>query len=85
MGKILRLDDRGHGPVAKWDPKNKAEVRAAERVFKQHTALVPNGKGELVPLYTMFDVSDPNKLGTQLESLDPEATEILAVPQIVGG
>ena len=75
MGQILRLDHRGHGPVAKWEIGDKAEIKTAAEVFDDHRA-----KG-----FAMFDISDPLDVGKQLIAFKPEATEILALPKMAGG
>ena len=73
-----RLDDRGHGPIARWseDAASRAEASAE---FAKHQALG----------YTMYDISPAvtpgEEIGRKLDAFDAEATEILAVPRIVGG
>jgi hypothetical protein len=74
MGVLNRLDSRGHGLVAKWDPKVEADIVKAKTVFDDH-----QGEG-----YTMFDISEPAQ-SRRLESFDPAAKEILAVPRMVAG
>lgn len=73
MGTIYKLDSSGHGEVAKWG--DDAESRAAgDAAFK---ALAKKH-------FTMFDVTDP-QAGRMLDKFDPEAAEIIAVPQMKGG
>ena len=73
MGVMFKLDASGHGEVAKWGAD--AESRAAGTAAFQ--ALADKG-------FTMFDITDPME-GKKLEAFDPNATEILAVPRMVGG
>ena len=74
MGKMFKLDKSGHGEVAAWGED--AESRAAgDAAFK---SLRERG-------FTMFDVSDPLVGKPVMEMFDPEASEIVAVPQLVAG
>ncbi len=77
MGVISKLDHRGHGLVATWDKADKLSFQAAEATF-----------GDLVEQKNkMFDISDekPEAEHRELKAFDPNATEILAVPQLQGG
>lgn len=74
MGQMIRLDSRGHGPIAKWDAEKIGEVKAAQAVFAEHQA---NG-------YTMFRMDGPAE-GQKMGSFDPEAQGIVAVPRMQGG
>jgi hypothetical protein len=74
MGIMNRLDGRGHGLVAKWDPKVEADIVKAETVFAEH-----QDAG-----YTRFDISELEQ-SRRLMSFDPTAKEILAVPRMVAG
>ncbi len=74
MSVINRLDGRGHGPVARWSAEHADQVVSAKQVFDK---MLEDG-------YLMTDVSDP-KEEVVLKAFDPNATEILAVPRMIGG
>ena len=71
MGTIYKLDRTGHGEVATWgdDAASRAVGAAA---FADLAA-----KG-----FTMFTGGTE---GRKLEAFDPEATEVIAIPRLVGG
>jgi hypothetical protein len=73
-GVIYKLDRTGHGEVAKWGED--AESRAAGAAAFADLA----AKG-----YTMFDITNPQEDAPILKAFDPEAREVIAVPQLVGG
>jgi hypothetical protein len=76
MGVLYRLDNSGDGELAKWDPKVKAEVAIAEEIFGN---LVKSGE-------RVADISDPHAWPAPLlETFDPDATELMVVPQLQGG
>jgi hypothetical protein len=72
MGKLYKLDDSGHGTVAEW-----GEDEASQRLAQgEAEALIAKG-------CTLFDISEPT--GKKIDGFDAGATEILAVPRMVGG
>jgi hypothetical protein len=73
MGVMYKLDRTGHGEVATWGED--AEDRAAGATAFQ--SLVDQK-------FTMFDVTDPHA-GRKLDTFDPEAKEIIAVPRMQAG
>jgi hypothetical protein len=73
MGVLYRLDKSGHGEIAKWG--DDAESRAAGA--KAFADLAAKG-------FSLFDVTNPLE-GKKLDSFDPKAAEIIAVPRMVAG
>lgn len=73
-GTMFKLDKTGHGEVAKWGDDAESRV-AGEAAFK---ALADKG-------FTMFDTSDPQVGKPAMRAFDPDATEVIAVPQLIAG
>jgi hypothetical protein len=74
MHRIYRLDSTGHGVLAEWEPQNKVQVKKAEEVF---TDLARN--------HALVDISAPERPKPAMPAFDPTASEILAIPNLVGG
>jgi hypothetical protein len=72
---IMRLDHRGEGPVALWDPDNKIEIKTAEEVFK----------GELARGANLHDLAKAHRIDSIMKTFDPDVEEILSIPQVEGG
>lgn len=72
---VIRVLDRTGDTTTTWRPSYKVEVKQAETVFKEMA-----GKG-----YAMFAVAEPKAKPIQIREFDPEAHEIIAVPQLKGG
>lgn len=73
MGIMYKLDRTGHGEVANWGAD--AESRAAGAAAFQELA----DKG-----FTMFDITNPQD-GKKLDTFDPTASEVIAVPRMQAG
>lgn len=73
-GEMNVLDRSGHTSV-KWDPDNRDEVETARAAFN---ALRDKG-------YRAFLVGRMGRQGERLDAFDPEAGEIMMVPQLRGG
>lgn len=71
MGVLYKLDRSGHGEVAKWGDDQESRDAGA-KAFEELKARH----------FTMFDKNTPRP---PLQEFDPEATEIIAVPQLVAG
>jgi hypothetical protein len=95
-----RLDGRGHGPIAEWDDGDAATITKAAAEFLRHgTPRAQGGLGHTMydispaPQDMEFEteggqtvfVPKGEALGRLLDVFDPAASEILAVPQLVGG
>jgi len=74
MGLLRVLCTHGDSKV-EWDVEKEETVREAERIFRQNAA-----KG-----YASFRVDDGVDSVRRIDRLDPEAKQILQIPQIVGG
>jgi len=68
------LDSNGHTSV-KWNPDNDDEVDAARAAFN-----AMRDKG-----YRAFLVGRMGRQGERLDAFDPDAGEIMMVPQLRGG
>lgn len=73
-GTLFKLDASGHGQVAEWGDDTESRT-AGEVAFK---SLASRG-------FALFDVSDKLIGKPAMRAFDPEATEIIAVPQLVAG
>lgn len=71
---ILTLDRRGDSRFS-WNPQNRADVEAAREHFQKL-----KDKGHLA-----YRVRNGEKTAETISEFDPEAREIVMVPQTVGG
>lgn len=74
MGKMQTMGPEGDLKI-EWDPDNKDEVEAAERIFKE------NIKKE----YKAFRMYDGGKKGKPLDKFDKYAERILFIFPMGGG
>jgi hypothetical protein len=74
LNQMNVLDRSGHTSV-KWNPDNDDEVQVARITFEELTK-----KG-----YRAFTVGRFGRQGDRLDTFDPEAGEIMMVPQLKGG
>ncbi len=75
MGTMSAMNSEGDGMVVKWDPDKRAEVEAARATFDLYRQRH----------YTMFNLDDDDERGERMETFDPAAGKILAVPRLAGG
>ena len=75
MGYMNLMDLSGDKTVIKWNPENDAEVRMARETFDRYKA----------QHFTMFAMEDDEEQGRRLDTFDPDALGIIAVPQLRGG
>lgn len=74
MSEMQVMDPTGHTTVS-WNPKNDNEVEAARKVFKKMTK-----KG-----YSAFRTGFAGRKGERLNEFDPDAKNLILIPQLVGG
>lgn len=74
MGVIRMLNRRGDTPTA-WKVKDKKSLSEAEERF---AFLLKDG-------FTIVKDPTSNSPGTIIREFDPNANEIIAIPQLVGG
>lgn len=72
---VLRILDHSGDTVVAWAPGTKTEEDEAEKKFDE---LSKQG-------FLMFAASAPGKTPEQVRTFDPQAFEIVAVPQYRGG
>lgn len=75
MGSMYELSSRGHGVVVRWDPERAKEVETARATFDLYRQ-----RG-----HTMFRLDDDDEQGERMETFDPTAGRIVAVPRMAGG
>lgn len=68
------MDQTGHTTV-KWDPANNDEVEVARATFRELKA-----KG-----FRAFRVQGEGKQGERIDTFDPQARQLILMPQLVGG
>lgn len=73
-GTMNVMDKTGHSTTT-WDPSVSAEVAVARAAFNELT-----GRG-----YRAFRVGVEGERGQRLESFDPQARQMIMVPQLQGG
>lgn len=73
-GELAVMDHTGDTKTI-WDPRNEAEVDAAEATFN---TLKKKG-------YAIFKVNAEGEKGTKVNTFDPSAGKMIAVPPVVGG
>lgn len=73
-GTMNVMDKTGHSTTS-WDPSVSVEVAAARATFNTLT-----GRG-----YRAFKVGEEGERGQRLESFDPQARQMIMVPQLQGG
>lgn len=73
-GTMNIMDKTGHSTTS-WDPSVSAEVAAARTTFNELT-----GRG-----YRAFKVGEEGVRGQRLEAFDPQARQMIMVPQLQGG
>ena len=72
---ILRIVSREGDTQVTWRPNYKVEVDTAQKEFDKLTKLG----------YALFEVAEKGAKPTQTREFNPEAMEILAVPNLQGG
>ncbi len=78
MAIMMRLDNRGHGELARWNQGDRVAQEQAAMIFAEHQK----------KHYTMFDITnkgDNNEPGEVMKTFDPAVEEILAVPRMKAG
>ncbi len=73
-GELAVMDKTGDTKTI-WDPRNDAEVDAAEATFN---ALKKKG-------YAIFKVNAAGDKGTALRNFDSAVGKMIAIPPVVGG
>lgn len=73
-GTMKVCDTSGH-TTHRWDSDVPAEVAAARATFDAMT-----GKG-----YSAFRVDDRGERSTRITAFDPDAEEMILIPQLKGG
>jgi hypothetical protein len=79
---ITRLDRHGDTET-KWDPNDAVQVKAAEDVFNALMLGTETSGRHLMS--TLADPDKPHGDLVEIKKFDPDATEIFATPQLVGG
>ena len=74
IGAMQIMDPTGHTTV-KWDPENDDDVKQASETFD-----VMKAKG-----YNAFTVDRSDRPGKRLAKFDPSVSEMILIPQLVGG
>jgi hypothetical protein len=74
---------RGDTEVARWDPDAAAEIKTAEEMFNGLRLGTKGGGRHLMS--TLADPAKPHGDMVELKEFDPNAAEIFAIPQPVGG
>jgi len=74
MGTLAILDQTGDSRL-QWDKGDMSQVEAARKRFNEFRS-----KG-----YATFRVNNKGNQGEQIDSFDPDAERILAIPAMVGG
>ena len=72
---MRRLDDHGDTET-RWEPDDKESLRKARNQFALH--MEEGGMAFSVP-------TDPREPAEVIRKFDPEATEIILAPRLVGG
>jgi hypothetical protein len=74
MHQMHVLDRTGHSTTS-WDPDSEVEITIARETFDALRA----------KNYRIFRVKGDGELGVRMETFDPQAGEMIAVPQLQGG
>lgn len=75
MHTLYKMDSTGHGTVAEWNPEDTGAVAKGQAAFAELQS-----KG-----FTMFRMEDETKAHSRMDTFDPTATKVLAVPRLQGG
>jgi len=74
MSEMQIMDPTGHLTVS-WNVSNRAEVDAAEEAFDKFT-----DEG-----YSAFRVGKGGERGVRIDTFDPDAEQMILLPQLRGG
>lgn len=72
--ELAIMDKTGDTKII-WDPRNEVEVEVARETFKKL-----KNKG-----YLIYSVAKGGEKGAAMNTFDPNAEKLIAVPNIVGG